>query len=224
MDDNVYSLGEMEAASDQSVWALHVNGLFMRDSLVGHSTVFNVKTADKSLMINGKWNPFIGQRPLAQGDFWMVGADTALRMPLTGAVTMSAEAEINHARYDNEYGTLSLTGGRAQVGVHQARVDLGLRYAFLNPDDAFAVGGAPITGGGMIHEITPSLTYHLGSGQNSKVVLDLPILIDVPVVTEPGVGAYVLTEQPDQASVLGDEGTVGRQNVVEARMLIQMGF
>ncbi|MCI0572264.1 MAG: hypothetical protein L0Y66_16030 [Myxococcaceae bacterium] len=55
---------------------------------------------------------------------------------------------------------------------------------------------------------------------------DLPIQVNVPVVTEYGLGAYVLTEQPDQTSYLGTKpgSTVDRQTVINARLMVQAAF
>lgn len=45
-----------------------------------------------------------------------------------------------------------------------------------------------------------------------------------PVITEENVGAYLLTEQPDQAPLLKKNAPVARQDVVEARLMFQSSF
>src|SRR5580698_851485 len=47
--------------------AFFVNALYTKDTLIGHSTVLNVKLADKSLLLDGNWNPYIGEAPFSQG-------------------------------------------------------------------------------------------------------------------------------------------------------------
>ena len=64
-----------------------------------------------------------------------------------------------------------------------------------------------------------SLTYKL-KGDNVKLIVDMPMLINVPVATESGVGSYVLSEQPDQIT----SGSVGRQKVVQLRTILQVLF
>jgi len=41
---------------------------------------------------------------------------------------------------------------------------------------------------------------------------------------EEGVGSYLLMEQPDQTSLLKKNAPITRQNVVEARMMVQASF
>jgi hypothetical protein len=58
---------------------------------------------------------------------------------------------------------------------------------------------------------------------------DLPIIIHDPVFTEANVGSYAATDLPDQATVLATTGapngnTVTRQNVFEARLMMQAQF
>ncbi|MDA1190367.1 MAG: porin [Candidatus Poribacteria bacterium] len=231
VDTDLFALEQSGKGSASSGVAAYVNATFIRDSSIGHTTVLNVKTAEKSLLGNSNWNPFIGQRPLDRGDLWFVGADVAYKTILNGNLHVDAEAEFNHGKYENEYGSVDLTGGRAQVGVRNAPFGFALRYAFLSPSMDFTVGGLPITGDGLIHEITPAVTYQFNDAPRTKFVVDFPILIDVPVVMENGVGAYVLTEQPDQTTIIAAKdqdgnstGSVNRQTVYEARLLIQTSF
>jgi hypothetical protein len=66
-------------------------------------------------------------------------------------------------------------------------------------------------------------------GQRLKLLADLPIIINDPVFTEANVGSYAATDLPDQATVLATAGvpngnTVARQNVFEARLMMQAQF
>lgn len=224
MQGQVFGLTQHAFEVEETKWAAFVNGFFMKDSKVGHSTLLNVKTAEKSLLLNGNWNPFVGQAPLVQGNLWQMGWDVALRKHLRFGV-LSSEAELNIGRYSNAYGHINLIGGRAQAGLYRKPFEYALRYSFILPSPSFANGGVSVTGGRMIHEITPALTFHL-KPDRFKIILDAPLLIDVPVVTEPGVGSYVLTEMPDQASLLNPTkgGTVSRRFVAEGRILFQLSF
>ncbi len=227
VDQDIFTIQQNTLEPDGTKYAALVNALYMKDSIIGHSTVLNVKTAEKSLLLNSNWNPFISQAPLDKGNLWQGGFDLALRKPL-GAYSLSAEAEGNYGRYSNAYGKVDLFGGRTQIGIYRKPFEVSVRYAVIRPDANFANGGASVTGTGLIHEVTPGATYYF-KGHQMKLIVDAPLLINVPVVTEPAVGAYVLTEQPDQASVLnptrtGGPGTVVRQFVPEGRILFQAGF
>ncbi len=99
----------------------------------------------------------------------------------------------------------------------------------LVPDSNFAYMTVPLTGSQPIQEITPSATWFV-RGQRLKLVADLPIIIDDPVFTEANVGSYAATDLPDQATVLATTGVpnvnngVSRQNVYEARLMLQAQF
>jgi hypothetical protein len=153
---------------------------------------------------------------------WQLGADAAMRTP-AGPGVLSAEVEGNFGVYQNDYGDIRVAGGRAQVAYQWKPVQLALRYAYVRPDENFAVGQTPITGKRSFQEITPALTYNF-SGFNAKIIMDLPIQLGAPVIFEENVGSYVLTEQPDQTSLLKRGAPISRQNVIAGRMLVQASF
>jgi hypothetical protein len=207
--------------------AIFVNALYTKDSLIGHSTVLNVKLADKSLLLDSDWNPYIGRAPLQQGTWWQAGADAAGRMPCR-AVDLSGEAAFDYGQYSNTYGSVQMWGVRAQGGVSYRSFELAIRYARLVPDSKFAYMTVPLTTSEAIQEITPSATWFI-RGQRLKLLADLPIIINDPVFTEANVGSYAASDLPDQATVLATMGvptgnTVARQNVLEARLMLQAQF
>jgi len=219
---------EQGVTDRQPKWALFANALYTKDSLIGHSTILNVKLADKSLLLDSNWNPYIAMAPFDQGVWYQLGGDAAVRIPV-GAVDLSGEAEVNFAKYSNKYGEVQMWGTRAQVGALCGNFELALRWAVLGPDTHFAslaTATAPsvhIPGAQPIQEVTPSATWFI-KGQNLKLIADLPILIHDPVFTEKGVGSYVGSELPDETTVLGIGGTVARQDVIEARLMLQAQF
>jgi hypothetical protein len=216
--------------------AIFVNGLYTKDTQIGHSTVLNVKLADKSLLLDSDWNPYIDETPFELGTWWQVGADAAGRVPM-GAVDLSGETAFDFGKYSNSYGSVQMWGIRAQGGVSIRSFEVALRYAFLVPDSNFSyLGVVPLTGSEPIQEITTSATWFI-KGQRLKLLADLPIIIHDPVFTEAGVGSYAATDLPDQATVLATStttagvttitptgNTVARQNVIEARLMLQAQF
>lgn len=223
IDQDVFATPTTPAVTpDKAGVAFFVNALYVKDSLVGHSTVFNTKAAEKSLLTNGNWNPYIGTSPFELGKLWQIGADAAVRAP-AGPGVLSAEVEGNFGVYQNKYGDIRVPGGRAQVSYRWMPVDVAVRYSVIVPDEKFAVGEAQITGKRAIQEVTPSLTYSFPNFP-AKIVADLPIQIGTPVIFEENVGSYLLTEQPDQTSLLKKSAPISRQNVVEARLMVQASF
>jgi hypothetical protein len=208
--------------------AFFVNGMYIRDFRIGHSTVLNVKTIDKSMLLDPSWNPYIAAQPLDQGRFWQIGADAAVRRNAGADWTVSGEAELNHGAYHNMFGSIFLTGGRLQFAAAKKPYEIDLRYAFILPDKNLAYVSSshqsfPIMDDKMVHEITLGITYFL-KGDRLKLTADLPLLLQVPVMEDPVSGSYVLTQQPAQVSYLASGGKVVRQNIVQGRMQLQYSF
>jgi hypothetical protein len=207
--------------------ALFVNALYTKDTLIGHSTVLNVKLADKSLLLDSNWNPYIAEAPFSQGTWWQAGADAAGQVALR-ELELTGQAAFDFGRYANGYGAVQMWGVRAQGAVGYRGFELAVRYAMLVPDSNFSYATVPLTGSEPIQEITPSATWFI-RGQRLKLLADLPILLHDPVFTEANVGSYAATDLPDQATVLATMGapngnTVTRQNVIEARLMVQAQF
>ncbi len=228
LDKDPFYLRQSDPIPDRTRYQVSLNGLYTVDSTVGHSTILNVKSVDKSLLLDSNWNPFIAQGGVghfSQGAWWQAGADAALRSPLGGGWSFEGEAQFDAAGCSNGYGSITIEGVRAQAALSYDSLALELRYDVLFPSDQFANSGVEITGTEPIHEITPGATYYI-SGSRLKLILDFPILINAPVFTEPNVGQYVGTQLPDEATVLAAKtgGSVGRQVVPQARLMFQGQF
>lgn len=225
VDADVFAQQEIRREPAKKVQtAVFLNGLYAKDSLVGHSTVFNTKPSEKPLYMNGNWNPLLGARPFDLGAMWQVGADAVVRAPV-GKGTGSAEVEVNYGSYENGAGNVELIGGRGQVAWELAPVEVALRYSVLLPDDRFKVEGRSIAGSDPIHQVTPAITYTFAKS-GARLVADLPLHFGAPVITEAGIGNYLLTQQVDQTSYLKGEnpGEVSRKNVIGARLMLQATF
>jgi hypothetical protein len=227
VDKDIFTVAQEHFDPDRVRAAAHVNILYMRDTIIGHSTVDNVKLAERSLLLDTNWNPYMARKPFSAGDLWQEGLDGVVEMPAPRG-SLSFEGEANHGSYANRYGRLDISGLRVQSAWDAGPYVAAFRYAVLFPSDNFfpstgTVAGQRITGGSPIHELTPSLTFRFNE-RRTKVIFDLPILLNVPVTVERGIGAYVLSDLPDQSSVLTSGGSVHRRTVVEGRMLIQFSF
>ena len=105
---------------------------------------------------------------------------------------------------------------------------IGLRYAGLALDKHAGYINAGFKRspamGSVIHEITPSLSWHIKK-HNLKIVADAPVYLNMPMFIEKGVGTYVFASQPGQGTVLNTGGnTVIRRAMVEGRMMFQFMF
>ena len=231
IDKDVYHVTGRDTSPDRAHKAFFVNALYIKDSSIGHSTVVNVRATDKNLLINGNYNPFIGKAPFSLSTIWQAGADGAWRAPFAnGAINVEGQVDVSH--FDNDYGTLRLSGGRLQVGYSRGDWELGVRLAALHLDKKMAyvangVANQIVREGGALKELTPSITYHLQ--RNVSIVADAPYLPDMLVFQENGIGSYVMYEQPDQVTVIKPGTTTGtgrviRANVQQARLMVQLSF
>ncbi len=225
LDKDIYTVAQNDLHPTRTTFATYINGMYMKDTRIGHSTVLQSRTSEKSLMMNTNWNPYLPRTPYDKGSFWQTGWDAAVRGPIGNKSAWTAEAEANYSSYENKYGALQMSGARVQTGILVNKFEATLRYAFLNLDNKMSKTGVRIAPEGRpIQEITPAFSYYI-KGHDHKIVLDFPILIDVPVFIENAAGLYVSTEQPDQASVIVPAtGRTETQTVPEARLMYQLAF
>jgi hypothetical protein len=142
------------------------------------------------------WNPYIAQAPFSVGALMQAGFDAAVRAPV-GPGALKGEVEADWGRFSNVYGQVSVGTVRAMAGYQWGPLEGDLRYAVVLPSDHFTSKGVSITGKDPFHEITPALTMRFHAPGSPRLTADLPILVNVPVVTEAGLGNYVVAEQPD---------------------------
>jgi len=224
LDKDIFTVAQNDLHPQRTVKATYIDGMYMKDTRIGHSTVLNVRTSEKSLLMDPNWNPYLAKAPLDKGGFWQAGWDAAARGPIGQDSSWSAEAEANYASYSNKYGDLHMSGVRVQGGLLKNKFEAALRWTVLLPDNNFMNSGINITGPRPIQEIAPAFSYYM-RGHDHKIVLDFPILIDMPVFVENGVGSYVSIEQPDQVTVIAPAtGHVERQTIPEARLMYQLAF
>lgn len=223
LDENVFAERERDADIERLGMGVFINGMYAKDSQVGHSSVLSMKQSDKSLLLNANWNPYL--TAAEPGELWQVGADAVLRMP-AGAGDLSAELEAYLSAYENKLGKVQVAGARAQVSYafDALPLEAALRYSVLLPSDKFAAGPTSLTDAQPIHQVTPALVYNL-KGTGTRLVADAPLHFNAPTVEEAGIGRYLLTNQPDQASYAKAEGNkVTRENVYGARLMLQATF
>lgn len=210
---------------------LYANAMYTRNTLVGHGSVLSQRKFNNTIMLNQAWNPYLAAAPNSENnEYFAAGVDYSVK---SGA--WAGEAEVLTSQFSNEKGKLNLTGARVQGSYDLNPLQLSLRYSALLPDKNFASTTtdaatkqstvAKITPGGeLIHEIAPAITWFI-NGHNLKLIADLPIQIDAPVVREKGIGDYNLINQPDQTSYASSKGSpIERQFIIQGRLGLQYQF
>ncbi len=250
--------------------AFYVNGLFMEDTRIGHSTALGVRTIDANYLTDAQFNPYIkwgdntstagglcSAITCMRGYLYFTGADGVLRHRIDDSHSVDLEFQGDWGGYWNRFGVMHIASGRAQGTYSVDQFDVGLRYGILSMDDKAGflqvgstingqygrkVGGAGSTTtalynahmGEAIHEVTPSITWHVRGKDYMKIVASLPIFINAPLWIDNADGAYVFTDPTpsgattlgtDQATVLTTAGNSTRRTIVpEGRMMFQFQF
>jgi hypothetical protein len=195
-----------------------------------------------------------------RGQLFFLGTDGVVRHRIDDSHASELEYEGNWGGYYNRFGVLHIASARAQGQYRTGRFEFGLRYAILSMDDnsgflangnasgpvnnptySTLVGGSGKSGayyynehmGEPIHEITPSVTWHIKENR-LKIVASMPVFLDAPLWIDNVDGAYVFTDPtPSGATTLTtDEGsvleTVGnsteRRTIPEGRVMLQFMF
>jgi hypothetical protein len=233
LGSDLYSLPEplLTQGSDGGEFkqGLYLNGIYTKNTLVGHGSTMAQRKLDSSLLFNAAWNPLLAGIK-SDAEYWAAGVDYSAK-----AGPVAAEAEVLTNQFSTDKGNVKFSGARAQATYDLNPVQLGLRYSVLLPDANFAVSGVDKAtnknktvqfGKDLkpLHEIAPSITW-LINGHNLKLIADLPIQLNAPVVTEPGIGDYNLINQPDQTGYLATAGgTLEQQFIIQGRLGLQYQF
>ncbi|MBV9080781.1 MAG: hypothetical protein JO102_06645 [Elusimicrobia bacterium] len=223
LDKDLFSITQNDMHPERTVWGTFLSGMYMKDTRIGHSTVLNVRTAEKQVLLNPNWNPYLAMAPLDRATFEQGGWDAAIRGPLGSKSAWTAEAQVDVSHFQNKYGRLTNHGARVQTGILVNKFEAAIRYAVLQLDNDMSQGGIRFAQT-PIQEVTPAFSYYM-RGHDNKVVVDFPILIGVPTFVENAAGTYVGVEQPDQATVIKPAtGSLQRQTVPEMRIMYQLAF
>lgn len=208
---------------DESSFAAFLNLAYVEDTKVGHSTVLNVKTTDKSLLLNSNWNPYIAQTPYSRSHVFQISADVQKRF-LIGNMAATGEAEYTHGEFSNDFGKLQVNGARVMGSLVLNPFEFSMRYSAIFPSNEFRYSGITLTGKDPFQEVSGALTYFHRPW--SRFTFEAVLHFNTPVAIEPNVGSYVLVEQPDQVTVVKapTNGYIERQFVPELKLLYQLTF
>lgn len=227
MENNIYDIKNTDRLPGM---CLFINGVYTKDSLVGHSTALNVDLGNRTLFNNSNWNPYIAKRDAGEldaGTMWHLGTDFIYRTD-----NYFGGFEVNTGKFENKHGSIRISSAEVESGIFiSEQRDVALRYSVLYPDKSFAYSDTEsgtdfdlIKHNIPFQSVNVASTYYMAN-KEAKFIFDLTYLIDIPVVSETGIGSYAVTQQPDQVSNLAKAGsTIERQNIVQARLLFQLMF
>ena len=210
-------------AEVEEAFSAFINLAYMEDTVIGHSSVLNVKTTDRSLLMNPNWNPLVAQTPLTRSKIFQVSGDLQKRFPI-GNFKGTAEIEYTHSEFSNARGKLQVNGARMQATAALNPFEVSARYSVVYPTNDFAYKGTMLTGNDPFQEISTSLTFFHRPW--SRFTFEALFQLNTPVAVEStgSVGSYVLVEQPDQVTIVDGKGYIERQFVPQAKMMYQLTF
>ncbi len=156
-DVDMYHIVGHETDLKRDSKAFYVNGIFMQDTRIGHSTALGVHTIDDNLLIDSNYNPYLkwGDTTVSQGKLcsattcerghlFFLGTDGVVRHRIDDSHSLELEYEGNYGGYWNTFGVIHIASGRAQAQYRSGHLEYGLRYAILSMDEkaGFLVGSA----------------------------------------------------------------------------------
>lgn len=156
IDQDIYHVVGVDRDIKRDGKAFYVNGLFMTDTRIGHSTALGVHTIDDNLLIDSNFNPYLKQTTdgkvcsagsCQRGSVFFLGADGVIRHRIDDTSAVELEVEGNWGGYQNHTGVMHIASGRVQTDYQKGAFDIGLRYGILSMDDNAGFLDAPTTAG-----------------------------------------------------------------------------
>jgi hypothetical protein len=149
-DEDIYHVRPVDKLeTNRTITSVMVNGIYMQDTLIGHSSALQARAIDKNLLTDSGFNPYINQggggganglgtiaatQTMQRGNVFWLGADAAFRKPLGPGRSVGGEIEGNWGGYQNRYGVIHLANARAQVDYQVMPFAIGMRYSLLSMD------------------------------------------------------------------------------------------
>ena len=232
-DDPFYPLQTGFTKPEQAQFAVHLNGLYIKDSNTGHSTNMNlVGSYFSTFSANGDYgnamwstlyNPYlsIGGTAPVTAQYWTAGADLQLRT-LLGDSTLAFQAQVNLSHFDTivpataipitilgqrvnagDTKQLNIGGGEFQVSLGESPLQIAGRFAVVIPDNGMKTAWSYSTK-------APQLPVTL-SGMNPLFGSDPIYEVTFPAITwNMNQSTKLIAEMMwllDTPEVTGDDGT-----------------
>ncbi len=161
-DVDIYHVMGTDRNLKRNTKAFYIDGIYMGDTRIGHSTALGVHTVDDNLLINSNYNPYLkwgdntatsgglcSALTCERGSIFFLGTDGVVRHRIDDTHSAEVEYEGNWGGYQNRFGVLHMASGRVQGDYQSGPFEIGLRGAVLSMGDAsgfLATSGPGATG------------------------------------------------------------------------------
>jgi hypothetical protein len=178
VDADIYHVMGTDRKLTRDTKAVYLNGLFERDTRIGHSTSLQSHSVDTNLLDDKNYNPYFDRanngsltsnttgicsaNSCERGTLWNVGGDAVYRHPIDKAHAVEAEGQVDWGGYANRFGTLHIASARAQADYQAGSWEIGARYAVLSMDSN--AGFLSLTNGNTIAGETVAHSIVSGNG------------------------------------------------------------
>jgi hypothetical protein len=207
---------------------LYLQGMYEYDSIIGHSSVMNVKAGQagevyqQNLLLNPAWNPFLTVKDKAT--MYSLGLNGQARTKFDQTV-LTGEFQVDGDGFSDNLGSLMMYTARIQGSAACKPWEFAFRVAAVAPENNMGPPGfAGTIGGAPFYEVTPAISYYHRDW--SKFMLEFQGLINVPVAHEPADGSYVLSDMPSQTTYTSGTQTlpdsITRNFVPEVKLMWQI--
>lgn len=215
---------------DRTQEALYLQGAYEIDTIIGHSSVMNIKAGEandvyqQNLLLNAAWNPYLTTADKAT--LYSFGVNGLVR-GMVGEYALTGEFQADMDGFSDDLGSLMMYTARIQGSAARKPWEFAVRVAALAPDTNMGPNGfAGTIGSKPFYEITPAISYYLKDW--SKLIFEFQGLVNVPVAHEPGDGDYVLSDMPSQTTYSAGTKTlpdaITRNFVPEGKVMWQISF
>jgi hypothetical protein len=215
---------------DKTQWGLYMQAGYERDSIIGHSSVMNIKAGQanmvyqQNLLFNAGWNPFLTTADRAT--VYGYGLNGFIRFN-SGDTIFTGEFQTDGSSFTSNLGSLKMYSARLQATASRKPWEMSFRVASLFPDSKMGPAGfAGTIGAAPFYEATPAISYYFKDW--SKMIFEFQGLINVPVAHEPNDGAYVLSDMPSQTTYSSGgsklPNRITRNFVPEFKLMWQLTF
>jgi hypothetical protein len=161
VDADIYHVMGTDRKLTRDTKAFFINGLFERDTRIGHSTALLSHSVDGNLLTNTNYNPYMNRADVTantgntgicsgvscqRGTLFNIGGDAVYRHPMGNGQAVEVEAQVDYGGYQNRYGQLHIASGRVQGDYQAGKWEIGARYAMLQMDSNSGFTSAQTTG------------------------------------------------------------------------------
>jgi hypothetical protein len=180
VDADIYHVMGTDRRLTRDTKAFFINGLFERDTRIGHSTALLSHSVDSNLLENVNYNPYINHADVPnsagtttgicsatsceRGTLFNVGGDAVYRHPLGGGQAVEFEGQADWGGYQNRFGVLHIASARVQGDYQVGKWEFAARYAVLSMDSnagflsaTLSPSGTPVPGTTGTDQYTPGM-------------------------------------------------------------------